>query len=191
MTETPTHLFHDLFTPNTAIGAVFIGLLFILAATVVAILIQRLSKRAERHLTDVTGLRFAGAFMQVLTFVFGFILYAHLIPELRALATAFLAGVSVASVVLGIAAQTTLSNLIAGFSLVLYRSISVGDTLQLTTPKGLTIGTVEQLSLGNTILRDSEGNEIIVPNSVMVSSVVILISRADKGCRPVLRTGAP
>ena len=75
--------------------------------------------------------------------------------------------------VVGLAAQNTLGNLIAGFSLVLYRPIRVGDRVQLTTPLGLTTATVERVSLGNTILRDAEGREIVVPNSVMNSNIVI------------------
>ncbi len=104
-----------------------------------------------------------------------FLLYAHLIPELRALGTALLAGVSVVSVVLGLAAQSTLGNLVAGVSLVLYRPVRVGDNVQLNSPKGLITATVERVSLGYTVLRDAESSEVIVPNSVMAGSVVIRI----------------
>ena len=69
--------------------------------------------------------------------------------------------------------------MIAGFSLVLYHPFHVGDVVQLNTPKGLTTGTVESLALGYTRLRDAEGAAIIVPNSVMVSSVIILMSRKE------------
>jgi small-conductance mechanosensitive channel len=69
-------------------------------------------------------------------FAVAFILYLHFIPPLQAFATALLAGVSVVSIVLGLAAQNTLGNLIAGFSLVLYHPFHVGDVVQLNTPKG-------------------------------------------------------
>jgi small-conductance mechanosensitive channel len=85
----------------------------------------------------------------------------------------------VVSIVLGFAAQNTHGNLIAGFSLVLYHPFHMGDVVQLSTPKGLTTGTVEALALGYTRLRDSEGAEIIVPNSVMVSSVLVLMGRKE------------
>ena len=110
-------------------------------------------------------------------FAVAFILYLHFIPPLQAFATALLAGVSVVSIVLGLAAQNTLGNLIAGFSLVLYHPFHVGDVAQLNTPKGLTTGTVAALALGYTRLRGTEGDEIIVPNSVMVSSVIVLMGR--------------
>ncbi len=136
----------DLLNPNTASGAAFFGLVFLGIAVVLVILIRRIAKHAELHLTDVTGLRFASSLAQVLVFLVGFILYAHLIPELRSLGTALLAGASVVSLVLGLAAQSTLGNMIAGLSLVLYRPIRLGDSVRLTTPMGLSTATVELVS---------------------------------------------
>ena len=167
----------DFFVPTTVTGAVFYGVFFLGFAVVTARLIRVVATYSERHLTDVTALRFAVQLLQVCAFVVAFILYTHLIPPLRAFATALLAGVSVVSIVLGLAAQNTLGNLIAGFSLVLYHPFHVGDVVQLNTPKGLTTGTVESLALGYTLLRDAEGEAIIVPNSVMVSSVIVLMGQ--------------
>jgi len=50
---------------------------------------------------------------------------------------------------------------------------------------------VENVSLGYTVLGDADGDEVIVPNSVMVSTVVIRLGRApgtsDLGERPARR----
>lgn len=165
----------DLLDPRTAIGAVIWGAIFAGFSIVLATVLRRFERRMESRLSDVTGLRFASAFAQVLVYLAGFLLYAHLVPELRTLGTALLAGVSVVSIVFGLAAQNTLGNLVAGVSLVLYRPFRVGDAIQLNSPKGLITATVDQVSLGYTVLRDAESNEVIVPNSVMASSVVIRI----------------
>lgn len=168
-------LHRHLFDPATLVGALVWGVVFLLLAILLAALIRRTTRRVEPRLSDVTGLRFISAFAQALAYLLGLILYAHLVPELRSMGTALLAGVSVVSVILGLAAQNTLGNLIAGLSLVLYRPISVGDTVQLGSPKGLLTATVEVVALGYTILRDTDMQEVIVPNSVMVNSVVIRI----------------
>lgn len=160
---------------NTLLGATLYGVIFLIAAFILARLVRKFERRIETHLTDATGLRFASALAQISIYILSFILYAHLIPELRAVATTVLAGAGVVSVVVGLAAQSTLSNLIAGVSLVLNRVISIGDKVKLNTPNGLTTATVEQLSLGYTLLRDLDGNEILVPNSIMVSSILIRI----------------
>lgn len=123
----------DLLDPHTVIGAISLAIVFFLIAATLAAVLRRAARRVAVHLSDVTGLGFASALGQVLIYIVGFVLYAHLVPALRALGTAPLAGVSVVSVVLGFAAQSTLGNLIAGLSLVLYRPIRVGDHLQVTT----------------------------------------------------------
>jgi small-conductance mechanosensitive channel len=170
----------DLFDPKTVIGAVCYGLVFFVGATALAAFVRRAANRVQGHLSDTTGLSFASALGQALAYLVAFILYAHLVPELRALGTALLAGASVVSVVLGLAAQNTLGNLIAGLSLVLYRPIRIGDSIQLNTPKGLVTATVELLSLGYTILRDADQNQILVPNSVMMSNVVIRLAGGSR-----------
>ncbi len=166
-------VWRDLFNTHTLIGALAWGIVFFGVASLLAAGIRRFTHRVESRLSDVTGLRFASAFTQVLAYMVAFILYAHLIPELRALGTGLLAGVGVVSVVIGIAAQNTLGNLVAGLSLVLYRPFRVGDHVQLTASTGPLIATVEVVSLGYTTLRNTEKHEIIVPNSVMASSIVI------------------
>ena len=168
----------DLLNPNSLAGIAFLGAIFFVATTVVVVLIRKGAHQIENHLTDVTALQFVSSFAQAGTYLIGFMLYAHLVPELHALGTALLTGVSVVSVVLGLAAQNTLGNLIAGFSLVLYRPISVGDTIQISSPKGLISARVEVVSLGYTVLLDDDKHEIIVPNSVMVGNTVIRLKRA-------------
>jgi small-conductance mechanosensitive channel len=161
---------------NTLLGASIYGAVFFTAAFIFARFIRRIEKRVETHLSDATGLRFTSDLVQILIYVVAIIFYAHLIPELRAMATAVLAGAGVVSVVVGLAAQSTLSNLISGISLVLNRAISIGDRIKLVTPNGITNGTVEQLSLGYTQLRDLDGNEVLIPNSIMVSNILTRIS---------------
>jgi len=79
----------------------------------------------------------------------------------------------VASVVIGLAAQSTLGNLVAGVSITLYRPFRLGDTLQVVAPTGTEIGVVELISLGYTTLRAPAGHLIILPNSVAASRVTI------------------
>lgn len=174
------HLFQDfaaLRDPRSLAGAAGLGLLMFVLAAAVALLIRRGARRIERHLSDATSLAFASKFAQFLAYVFAFVLYAHMIPQLRAIGTALLAGVSVVSVVLGIAAQNTLANLVAGISLVLSRTISQGDTIRINSGVGTITATVHLISLGFTVLVDDQNREVIVPNSVIMSSAITRIAR--------------
>lgn len=168
-----------LLNPETPVGALLIGAVFFGLASVAVVLIRIGARRVERHLSDITALQFVSALAQLLAYLISFVLYAHLIPQLRALGTALLAGVSVVSVVVGLAAQNTLGNLVAGFSLVLYGQVRVGDKIRLDSPVGALTATVEVISLGFTILRDDQGNQVIVPNSVMMSSTIVHVGQAS------------
>jgi small-conductance mechanosensitive channel len=167
--------YSDLLDPSTLEGAFAYALLFLTISIVCARIIRIVARQSGRHLTDVTAINFVAQLAQVAVFVLAFILYAHLVPALRSLGTALLAGVSVGSIIIGIAAQSTLGNIIAGLSLLLYRPFRVGDQVQLTTPKGLMTGTIKSLSLGYTTLQVVEGEHIIVPNSVINTAVIILL----------------
>lgn len=51
--------------------------------------------------------------------------------------------------------------------------------MQLNSPKGLIKAVVENINLGFTVLRDKENQEVIVPNSVMMGSIVIRVKRTE------------
>ena len=125
---------------------------------------------------DRTGISFLQQICSALIWVVTLILYAHLIPALRSMGTALLAGASVASVVIGLAAQSTLGNLVAGIAITIYRPFRLGDTLQVATPTGTDIGVVELISLGYTILRAPAGHLIVLPNSSAASQVLLNLS---------------
>ena len=136
-------------------------------------------ERDRRGLVDRTAAPFIVQLLRVLIYIIAVLLYAHLIPELRGIGTALLAGASIASIVLGLAAQNTLGNLIAGMTLLLYRPFQVGDRLQVTAPTGLETGVVAVITLGYTILRTGDNRSIVVPNSLMANQVIVNLTSTD------------
>ena len=168
MTEQLTRLFD----PNTLLGAACLGAVALFIAILFALAIRRFTRRLEKRLSDVTVLRFISMVAQLLVFLAALVLYAHVIPQLRSIGTALLAGASVLSVVAGLAAQDTLGNLIAGFSLVMSGAIREGDTIKLYTPVGPITAKVKLISLGFTVLVDADGDDVVVPNSVIMTSAI-------------------
>ena len=169
---------HDILSflkPDSLWGAIIYFVIFVL----IALLISRILRAAvhasmtrKGHI-DRTTISFLQQFGSVLIWVVVMILYAHLIPMLRSMGTALLAGAGVVSVVIGLAAQSTLGNLVAGISIAIYRPFRLGDTLQVTAPTGTDIGVVELISLGYTTLRAPDGHMIVLPNAIAASQVTI------------------
>jgi small-conductance mechanosensitive channel len=179
---------HDLLSfirPDTLIGALAYFVIFVLLAMILSRALRSAVHAAmtrSGHI-DRTTLSFFQQVAGALIWVVMLILYAHLIPVLHSMGTALLAGASVASVVIGLAAQSTLGNLVAGVSITIYRPFRLGDTLQVAAPTGTEVGVVELISLGYTTLRAPAGHLIVVPNSVAASQVTINLN-ADSSFAP-------
>lgn len=173
MTTFERILLGEFLNPKALGGALFYALVFLLLTWLGTRFLHLTMSRLEGGLLDRTTTRFIRSMGTMFIWILAFTFYAHLIPELRSLGTALLAGVSIASIVFGIAAQGTLGNLIAGLSLVIYRPFGIGDLVRLTVPAGVETGTIEDISLGYTVIRTGDDNLIVAPNSVMVSQAII------------------
>ncbi len=161
--------------PDSLWGALIYLVVFVLLASLMSRILRagvHASMTRKGHF-DRTTISFLQQFGSVLIWVVVLILYAHLIPMLRSMGTALLAGAGVVSVVIGLAAQSTLGNLVAGISIAIYRPFRLGDTLQVTAPTGTDIGVVEVISLGYTTLRAPDGHMIVLPNAIAASQVTI------------------
>jgi small-conductance mechanosensitive channel len=167
----------DWLSPENTFGALIWGAIFALFAYIlgraVRIGVRRILERDKRGLIDHTTVSFLAQLAQSGIYVFAFISYAHLVPVLHHLGTAWLTSVGVASVVFGLAAQNTLGNLIAGISLLLYQPFKLGDRIQVVAPTGLETGVVESLTLGYTVLQTADRRRVVVPNSVMASQTTV------------------
>jgi len=172
---------HDILSflkPDSLWGALIYLVVFVLLALLLSRILRagvHASMTRKGHF-DRTTISFLQQFGSVLVWVVVLILYAHLIPMLRSMGTALLTGAGVVSVVIGLAAQSTLGNLVAGISIAIYRPFRLGDTLQVTAPTGTDIGVVEIISLGYTTLRAADGHMIVLPNAIAASQVTINLS---------------
>jgi small conductance mechanosensitive channel len=74
-----------------------------------------------------------------------------------------LASAGIAGLAIGFGAQTLVHDFINGFFILLENQYDIGDTVRIAGVKG----TVERMSLRNTVLRDEDGTVHIVPNSAI------------------------
>ncbi|MDZ3833312.1 MAG: mechanosensitive ion channel [Sphingopyxis sp.] len=169
--------------PSRPVGAVAIAALLLLVGLLLSRLVRGLIVEALRHdrseRIDQISLSFLSHLTILIIWLLLATLYAHLIPALNRLATAMLAGVGLVSVIVGFAAQTTLGNLVAGISLVLYKPFRRGDRLQVAAPTKdeFEVGEVEDISLGYTMLRTDDGRQIVIANGTMAQQTFIKLTR--------------
>lgn len=171
---------HTVFNPATVIGGVFYAVLFLAIAWSLNRLIRKgirtILLRDPEERIDRTAVHFVTKLVHISVYFLAFLFFAHLVPAIRHFGTALLAGFGVVSVVLALAAQNTLGNIIAGIAILLYRPFKVGDTVQLQTLNSVETGRLETLGLGYTIVRTFDNRRIVVPNSLMSAQATVNLS---------------
>jgi small-conductance mechanosensitive channel len=143
------------------------------------LLVQRALARDKHDHIDRMAVKFFAKLLRYCVYVFAVVAYTHFVPAFSSLGTASLTSISVITVVVGLAAQNTLGNLVAGISLLLYRPFKLGDRLQVLAPTGVETGTVENLTLGYTLLKTDDNRRVVVPNSLMASQTTINLTGDD------------
>lgn len=103
----------DFIDPATLVGAAFYAFLFILIAWFLARMIRLGVRRVAYLLSDQAASTLLIRLGQVVVYTLAVILYFNAIPQLHSVGTALLASAGVASILFGLAAQTTLSNLVS------------------------------------------------------------------------------
>nr|ALG03696.1 MscS mechanosensitive ion channel [uncultured bacterium] len=79
-----------------------------------------------------------------------------------------IAGAGLAGVTLGFGSQWLIRDLISGIFIILENQFRVGDVVSLNTGSGIVTGTVEEISLRTSLLRDLDGQLHHVPNGSIV-----------------------
>jgi small conductance mechanosensitive channel len=159
-----------------AITGVVVFLFFWLLARIVARLVRKLAERArsDEALRDllVPLTKFAVLAVGVLMALdqMGF--------EVRSL----IAGVGIAGLAVGLAAQETMANIFAGFAILWDQPYRIGDTVTMAGNQGQ----VSEIGLRSTRIRTFDQREVILPNKEIIHQPIVNHSRA-----PAMRIDAP
>ena len=90
------------------------------------------------------------------------------IPAVQTVAGSILASSAVIALIAGLAAQTTLSNFVAGIWVAFAQPLRLGDSVAVAGASG----TVQQIGLTYTVIRASDGARYYVPNTKLASDTI-------------------
>jgi small-conductance mechanosensitive channel len=88
--------------------------------------------------------------------------------------TALVAGLGLTGFALGFALKDVLSNLVSGIMLLVYRPFNISDQIRM----GEYEGTIETIRMRDTVLRSFDGRYVIIPNTKLITEVVVNNSAA-------------
>src|SRR5262249_7832637 len=111
------------------------------------------------------------------------VLFKLILPDVSL--GALLTTSAIITAVIGLALQDTLGNLFAGLALHLEKTVQVGDMVR----HGETYGIVQQLSWRAIKLRTTEGNLVLIPNSVAGKEKLEVFPRPGRPIARLLRVG--
>jgi small-conductance mechanosensitive channel len=147
----------------------------ILVAFLASSFIKRvISISLDKEFAGFSGSKTSVSFLKnSISFIIYFIVILYLfysVPFLNSLGQTIFASATVVAAIVGFASQKAISNIISGILIVSFRSIRIGDVIQIV---GYDRGIVEDISLMYTVLRDYEHRRIVIPNNIALESVVI------------------
>jgi small-conductance mechanosensitive channel len=82
--------------------------------------------------------------------------------------TALLAGLGVGGIAVALALQSVLKDLMGALSIVINKPFLVGDTIEV----GPHLGEVRKVGMRSTLLRNLPGEELVIPNQMLIDGVV-------------------
>lgn len=148
---------------------------------------QRVIKREIKKLAaDPTSYQFIRHFLTAIIYLIGIGWALLTLPNMKTVAHTLLAGAGVVTLVAGLASQQALSNITSGLFLVIFKPFRVNDRIRF---RDTFTGTVEDITLRHTIIRDLENNRIVVPNSVISSEVLINLHLGDSRVCKIIEVG--
>ncbi len=160
---------------NTS-GLLHIGasILIIVITIVLGYVFNKVYSRIIKNSTtemnnDPTNYKFLKHLILALIYVVGLSLAVYIIPSLRALAGSILAGAGILAISVGFASQHALSNIISGFFIVVFKPFKVNDRLIVRQFSG----TVEDITLRHTVIRDWENRRIVIPNTLISDEIIV------------------
>ncbi len=130
---------------------------------------ERLEQKDPTVIASVdTRVEMARRVTSAALYLFALIFIFLQFEALRNLGAGLLASAGVAGIIIGLAAQGTVSNIIAGISISFAQPVRLNDAVIFAGD----FGWIEEISLMHTIIRTWDNRRIVAPNSVMVSSVI-------------------
>jgi len=146
------------------IGVVVIFVAFFILAKIVK---RMITKAAERSKFDENLTSLFTRTSSITLIIFGFV---TAIGTLGVNVSALVAGLGLTGFALGFALKDTISNLLSGILILLYRPFEIGSRIKISGYEGIVIS----ISLRYTEL-DSEENKVLIPNSKLFTDPITVL----------------
>ena len=156
-----------------------VTVLTIISATLTNLWFKRQIKEKTLLMYDTTSykfLRYVAVFM--ICFI-GTLFGIMAFPSLRGVAQTALGGAGLLALIAGLASQEALSNLVGGLFIISFKPFRIGDVVKVSD--GM-VGTVTDITLRHTVIRNFENKMIVIPNAVINKEKLVNYNLGELKC---------
>ena len=163
-----------------------VAVLTIVAATTLNLWFSNEAGQRLRRHEDTTSLKFLRYVAVSLVYAVGALFALMAFPSLRGVAQTALGGAGVIAIIAGVASQEALANLVGGVFIITFKPFKIGDTIEVTSTM---VGTVTDITLRHTVLRNFQNKMIVIPNSIINKERLINYDLGDRRCCELIEVG--
>ncbi|HUH29192.1 mechanosensitive ion channel family protein [Gelidibacter sp.] len=151
----------------------------IVSATLVNLWFKRKIEEKIVYQYDPTSYKFLRYVAVFLIYFIGILFGLLAFPSLKGVAQTALGGAGVLAIIAGVASQEALSNLVGGVFIISFKPFKIGDVIKVTDTM---VGTVTDITLRHTVIRNFENKMIVIPNAVINKERLINYDLGDPKC---------
>ncbi len=149
----------------------------------VNLFVRKQSKLMNLEPTNFSFLKNSVAFIIYTT---ALIVIFYITPSLKSVATALFASAGILAAILGFASQKAFSNIISGVFILIFKPFRINDTIEIGS--GIK-GSVEEITLRHTVIRNYENRRIIIPNSIISEATIVNSNIIDTRIKKFIEFG--
>jgi len=149
--------------------------IYIAIAVLVSFLLFKLSAKLLKRYESTNGvkihIRFAYNVIKLFILIIAVAVIGDQFPGFSKALSTILASSGIIALAISLAAQESLTNIIDGLFISMYKPFNIGDRITLPEKNNLT-GVVTEINLRHTVITTYHNTSYIVPNSVVSSAIV-------------------
>jgi len=112
-----------------------------------------------------------------IVYIIGLTAFLSMIPGMKRVADSILASAGILAMAVGLASKEALGNFVSGIFIILGKPFRVGDIIK---AGDVIYGTVMEINLRHTVVRNFENMMIMVPNSTMNNATIVNSTIGEK-----------
>ena len=157
---------------DTALFVVAVGIVTVAVIRAYRIFLGWYAGRPHLAGTDLAR-EFNPLFAMVGTIFIAILAVITILQRFGVNVASLIVSLGVGSLAIGLAAQDTLANMFAGFTLMLDRPFRAGDRIQLASGE---VGDVQEIGMRATLIKTPDDTILVVPNSLLVKERLVNLS---------------